>query len=383
MAYTAFAMNAAVPLHVSALGGTTNVTGLLNTSFTICACVFRLGGGFLADRFGRKRILLIGGAVFAAATFVYAWITGLALLIIVRGLQGAGFALMSIGCSTALVDVLPAERFGESLGYYSLASTVASSVASAAAIAVIAAAGYFATFSSSAVVVLAGALVILLFCSYERKPEFIEEQRQAREKKAAEGENRISLRDFFEPQAVMPAVVSTLYGTGVAISYVYISLYAVEEGIPNPGLYFTFSSVFAVVARIIGGKLADRDNVLPGLLLGFVLCIVSYALLFLPDSSGSWYCAAGALFGISGGFVSPILNRIAIHGVASDRRGAASATFSISNDVGTGLGGLLWGATIASWGFMPSFLAVIVWLGFSTVFMVVYMVLRRRRQISA
>ena len=380
VSYGAFSLNASVPLYVKTIGGSTNITGLLNTAFTVCACVFRIGGGYLTDRFGRKPIIVIGGIVLAVTTVLYSWITNLALLVIVRGLQGAGFAMMSIGCATALVDVLPAERFGEGLGYYSLSSTVSQSIASALAITLITAGGYFTTFGSTAAIAAIGVVITLLFCTYERTPAYQAERKAVREAKAAEGSKTSLISEIFEKQAIMPAVVMTMYAIGVAISYVYMTLYAVENNVPHPGLYFTFSSIFAVFSRIIGGKLADRDNSLPGLLFGFLMCIASFVILFIPDTSGVWYCVSGAAFGVAGGFISPILNRIAVHGVSSDRRGAASATFSMSNDIGTGVGGALWGMTIASWGYTVTFTTVIGWLIFSTVFMVGYILIRQKHR---
>src|SRR3954452_11016883 len=56
---------------------------------------FLLLGGRAADLFGRKRLFLIGIAVFSAASLLNGLATSAGMLIVGRGLQGLGAALVS------------------------------------------------------------------------------------------------------------------------------------------------------------------------------------------------------------------------------------------------------------------------------------------------
>ena len=75
--------------------------------------------GKLADRYGRKRLFLLGFSIFAAASLVAAFSTSLGMLITVRIVQAAGGALLS-GTGLAIVAAASGSRRGESLGRLSV-----------------------------------------------------------------------------------------------------------------------------------------------------------------------------------------------------------------------------------------------------------------------
>ncbi|WP_405139118.1 MFS transporter [Nocardia sp. NBC_01388] len=66
-----------------------------------------LAGGTLGDRFGHRRILLIGFAVFGVASLICALAPAIGVLIGGRVLQGIGGALLLPGTMAALVDAFP------------------------------------------------------------------------------------------------------------------------------------------------------------------------------------------------------------------------------------------------------------------------------------
>jgi len=70
-----------------------------------------LTGGRLADRYGRRRILLTGLAVFTAASIPAGIATNAAMLLTARALQGAGAALvLPAGLAIVAVGRTPRER---------------------------------------------------------------------------------------------------------------------------------------------------------------------------------------------------------------------------------------------------------------------------------
>ena len=52
---------------------------------------------------------------------------------------------------------------------------------------------------------------------------------------------------------------------------------------------------------------------------------------------------AGTLYGLGEGLVTPLLNSIAVKQAPANRKGAAIATFSLFNGIGSSIGGGLWG----------------------------------------
>ena len=373
-----YCLNSTVPVYVQDIGGSAKASGVLNTCFTVCACIARLVGGHCADRFGRKRIIIAGGLLLALGTVAYNSMTAFPLLMLFRGIQGIGFAVMSVGSSTALIDVLPKDRLGEGLGISALSSTLAGSIGPSVSLAIVTRFDFRTVFISTAAVALCGVVSVVLFGNYEKgrpAPEHLPEADSAGEKK------EFFLWRVLEKQAIPPAVVYTLFITGFSMTYVFMTLYAVDSGIPNPGSYFIASSVCQVFARIVAGKFADRDNVMPIVLLGGILSGVSYLGLFFFTSS-TVYMLCGALFGIGSGLIAPVMNRLAVADVEPHRRGAASATYFISTDIGNGLGGILWGTLIDLVPYATCFGIVFLWTMLSLLSAVVFLLCRSKQKLA-
>ena len=90
-------VNVALP-HISAdLGVDVSALQWVLTGYLVTLASLILLGGALGDRYGRRRIFLIGTGWFAIASLLCAVAQGVALLIAARVLQGAGAALMTPG----------------------------------------------------------------------------------------------------------------------------------------------------------------------------------------------------------------------------------------------------------------------------------------------
>ena len=64
--------------------------------------------------------------------------------------------------------------------------------------------------------------------------------------------------------------------------------------------------------------------------------------------------------GMSFGTVNPILQAAAIKASPVNRRGAASGTYQLSNDIANGVGAVLWGFTIDMFGYTFTFVGCIL-----------------------
>jgi EmrB/QacA subfamily drug resistance transporter len=86
------------------------------TSYLLAAAIFLVPFGRLADIYGRKRIFLIGAAVFTVASLLVALSTSAAMLIASRVLQGIGSAMIFSTGLAILTSVFPIEQRGRVLG---------------------------------------------------------------------------------------------------------------------------------------------------------------------------------------------------------------------------------------------------------------------------
>lgn len=89
------------------------------SGYTLTLTAFLLLGGSLSDRFGRRRVYLIGIVWFALASAACGFAPGALFLIITRLLQGVGAALLTPG-SLAILEAsfVPADR-GRAIGAWS------------------------------------------------------------------------------------------------------------------------------------------------------------------------------------------------------------------------------------------------------------------------
>jgi EmrB/QacA subfamily drug resistance transporter len=85
-------------------------------AYTLTFAVLLLMGAALGDRFGRKRMFLIGLAVFTAGSAAAALAPSIGALIAARALQGVGGAIVTPLTLTLLTEAVPPERRGLALG---------------------------------------------------------------------------------------------------------------------------------------------------------------------------------------------------------------------------------------------------------------------------
>ena len=94
-------------------------------AYVLAYAVLLLTGAALGDRFGRKRMFLIGMAVFTGASALAALAPSTDLLIAARAVQGAGAAVVTPLTLTLLAEAFPSERRGIAIGVWSGISGIA------------------------------------------------------------------------------------------------------------------------------------------------------------------------------------------------------------------------------------------------------------------
>ena len=86
--------------------------------YTLAFAVFLLTGAALGDRFGRKRMFLVGLSLFTGASALAALAPSIEALIATRALQGLGAAIVLPLTLTLLSEAVPAEKRGAALGIW-------------------------------------------------------------------------------------------------------------------------------------------------------------------------------------------------------------------------------------------------------------------------
>ncbi|MER7716810.1 MFS transporter [Streptomyces flaveolus] len=100
------------------LGGALHDLEWTVSAYTLTFAVLLMFGAALGDRFGRRRLFVIGLAVFTGASAAAAMAPGIDSLIAARAVQGVGAAIMMPLTLTLLTAAVPAERRGMAYGIW-------------------------------------------------------------------------------------------------------------------------------------------------------------------------------------------------------------------------------------------------------------------------
>src|SRR6188472_2093231 len=118
-------VNVSLPHIASSMAATTEEATWALTSYLVANAIILPMTGWLASRFGRKRLLMMSTAGFTLASFMCGAAPNLASLVIFRIIQGAtGGALQPLSQAVLLESFKPEER-GRAMGFWGLGIVVA------------------------------------------------------------------------------------------------------------------------------------------------------------------------------------------------------------------------------------------------------------------
>src|SRR5688572_15992366 len=112
-------VSTAIPVIRVDLGASLEELEWTVNAYTLTFAVFLLTGAALGDRFGRKRMFMVGVGIFTAASAAAALAPSADWLIAARSLQGFGAAIVTPLTLTILSAAVSRERRGAALGAWS------------------------------------------------------------------------------------------------------------------------------------------------------------------------------------------------------------------------------------------------------------------------
>lgn len=313
-----------------------SVAGMVLSSYIIMALLFRPFAGFMVDSFPRKALMIICYTSYIAFFGGYMLAGTLALFAIMRATHGLTFGMATVSMNTVAVDIMPAFRRGEGIGYFGVTTNIAMAIGPMAALMLYEKYNnYDLIFGISLAVGLLGLLCTL--CIKNRH-------------KVVPGGDRVMSLDRFILIRALP-VAGTLalisFNYGALTSYVAVFTKERMEETGSSALFFVFMAIGLVVSRLTGGKIINGGHLPKVALVGMVVLLPSF-LLFVFAPQAIWYYAAATGIGMGYGLIVSAFQTMFISLAAHNQRGTATATYLASWDLGVGLG-VLFGGVIASW----------------------------------
>jgi MFS family permease len=160
-AYSGIAMIGPVRvLYAQEHGASLEVIGAMASAYLVSNFIFQYPLGWLADRWGRKQVMLLGLLVQAALAALYLLISDPLLFVLLRFLEGIAAASLLPSARALIVDIVPPEQQGEAFGIFGSFFN-ASFLIGPALGGLLASVGYVAAFLGAVVVRLIGAVLVL------------------------------------------------------------------------------------------------------------------------------------------------------------------------------------------------------------------------------
>jgi len=337
-----------ISLHVESLGGDRALGGIVVGVFPITALFIRPFCGAFADRYNMKRIIIISTALGAVFMLAHAFTDSIPLLVTLRILHGAMFAISSTASIALASTFVPNKRMGEGVGFLGVGLIICITIGPAIGLMV------SERFDINSAFVLSAALsvlatVMMLLVRYKRA-----------EHTGYVGKFEFKLSSIYDVRLLPLTVFSMLFAFCNGFIQSFIAMLGDERGIASVGIYFTVSAVTLIVARPLSGRLNDKKGAAFILIPAYILSASAMAM--LAGAGSTWIIALAALLHAAGhGSGQPALQAECIRRLP-DRRGVATGTYFVGLDAGQGLGPVVGGAVLSISSFSTVFVGTSVLL---------------------
>jgi MFS family permease len=352
-----------MPLQAASLGGGEAHVGFIVGIFAFAAMLLRPVAGDLADRIGRRPLVLLGTAIFALAPLGYAVVGSIGGLFLLRLFHGVGMGLAPTAATVIATDLAPPARRGAAMGLFGLAPAVGLAVGPYAGGELVRALSFGPTFLVAAAI--EAVALALAWSVPETQPAAPGRPGSGQPARGAGAAGLVRLaRRWFSPAAVYPAaLLLALYlSYGGLISF--LPLFTARRGLGNPGQFFTVIAVASVVVRGPAGRLSDRLG--RPAVVAPALALAGCGLLVLGATTAPGaFLTAAALYGLGVGAVQPALLAMTADRVPPEERGRAMGTFYTAWELGISGGSILFGLGLAWLDFdvMWRIAGGVAWLG--------------------
>ncbi|WP_019154111.1 MFS transporter [Robertmurraya massiliosenegalensis] len=319
---------------------TTSQAGLVTGIFIIGTLIGRLFIGRTIDIIGRKRTLIIGLILFTITTLLYYVHLGIGFLLFNRFIHGMTLGMASTACGTIIAQIIPKNRKGEGIGYFSMSATLATAIGPFIGLYM----SQHTSFQMIFALCLAVGILSLVTSFFIYVPK-VEMSHSDTDKKG------LKLSDFIEPKAIPIAFITLAIAFCYSSVLSFINFYAIEVDLVSAASFFFIAySAAVLISRPFTGRLMDMRGANFVMYPAFI--IFAAGLLLLSQTSNSFtFLLAGVLIGLGFGNMQSCTQAVAVKLTPVHRMGLATSTFFIFLDAGLGFGPYILGFIIPLTGY--------------------------------
>jgi MFS family permease len=317
--------------------------------------------GLWLDRVGRRFFMALGVFLLIVSSAAFLVSHSLALLAVLRVVQGLGFSAFFVANYLHVVDLVPVERRGWALGIYGVSGFLGTALAPVAGEIIVRRLGFHWLFALS--VLLGGVSAWLVVTTRGIRPPSL-----------GDGPGIGSLRAGL---AEISAAHGTdlFFGLGTGVMFTFLPTFGEGLGVHSVSLFYTAYAIAAVGVRVGGGNLIDtrgrRATIIPSMFVQAASAglLTAMALLVRPHMTVPvvpFLFLAGLLAGGAHGFLYPALAALLMDVTPEAGRGGVVGIFSAVFLVGNALGSIVFGyvARGLGYGVMWSTLTLLLAAGF-------------------
>ena len=331
-------------------GASTALAGLAAGIFIIGAIFARPLCGKWIHQIGQTRMLYLGVVLSLGLTLAYFVAGSIAFLLVIRFFHGAAFGAAHVATGTIVAAVVPRERYGEGLGYYTLSQIMGNALAPFVALLLIQHISFDAVIIACAIASGIGLVIIPLLSVKDLELT----DGQLRETKG------FKLSSYIEPRAVPIAVVGMVIYLCFTSIISFLALYSQEIGLVGAAsVFFLVYATVVFVARPFVGRRFDAKGENAVMYPAILFLAIGLAV-FSQARNSYMLLLAAIILGVGFGAVQSSGQTIAVKITPPHRMGLATSTFFMFADIGVGIGPVLCGLVIPFLGYRGMYLAVAI-----------------------
>jgi MFS family permease len=358
-----------IPIYLSRMGAKEAEIGVLVGSLSVSSLVLRPLVGRALLKIPERRFMIAGALFYAFSSVAYLFAPPFWPLLAVRVFQGIGLAFFSTASFTLIANITPDTHRGQIISYFYLSINFAFALAPYFGMLIVNWLNFPFNFQAL-FLVCTGLSLCCLFITLKLK----------KLQSVPLADLSLQKQPFLSREALPPAIIAFLITITWGALTAFFPLYALSQGVDNPGIFFAAFAITLILVRGFGGRILDiysREKVIFPCLFTLIISVTILAF----STTLTMFILVAVIWGIGAAFLYPSLVAYALDRAGSSR-GPAMGTFTALTDLGAGMGSVIMGVILELTNYPIMFLCLAL-TGIINILYFYFAVRKKRREKDA